>query len=569
MIGPRVIRFGVVPTGVPVLVDGKPKIDGAGRTIYSRRTRIEEITKREKDVQLALAAKTLRILPPVPGKRYVGIEIPNPYPTWVGLADVLSAPAYRTAVEASRLVFALGRDVAGQVRFCDIAKAPHLLIAGATGTGKSMLLNVLIASLLTQATPDEVRLRMIDPKKVELTPYNGIAHLLAPVVTEAEAAVDLLDEAVSEMQRRYTIFARYGVRNLDGYRRMREAKLASDEPSLENLPAVVIIIDELADLMIAANDDVEKHICRLAQLARATGIHLVIATQRPSVDVITGLIKANIPTRIALTVAANQDSRTILDRSGAEKLMGKGDLLYLPSDEAEPIRIQGAFMTDRDAGSLAAYWRSPGHGSNTYPEGERDVQRFTTPYWKDLPEEDLTARLAKPVVSDETINHIEQMKAKGFQDQEIASLVGLSFSRYQQVITSLVQTDSLRPSDSTFPQTDPTERNARANPASNFDDFATETSEACDETSNAASATHAQNTALNRPQETTQTRNRPVKQYRLSAKQIAMFCALYPIHIANKDDALTEIGANSSYRAHANEIIEQYRLLEKKRGKEK
>jgi len=356
-IGPRIMRFGALPTGVPVLVNGVPKRDASGRVLYAKRTKIAQITDREKDIQAALGVKTIRMLPPVPGEHHVGIEIPNPRPMTVSLRDVLASKEYQAARAASKLVFVLGQNVAGEVLFCDIERAPHLLIAGATGAGKSMLLNTLLASILTQATPDDVRLLMIDPKLVELTMYKGIPHLLRPVVTDVQQVVPLLNNAVAEMERRYQFFSELGVRNLAGYRKLRLEKLAKGDISLANLPAIVIIIDELADLMMTAPQEIEGLICRLAQKARATGIHLVVATQRPSVDVITGLIKANIPTRIAFMVASWRDSQTILDMNGAEKLLGRGDMLYLPSDVSEPERIQGAYMTDGDAARLAAYWR--------------------------------------------------------------------------------------------------------------------------------------------------------------------------------------------------------------------
>ncbi len=357
-IGPRILQFGIVPLGIPVMEGKKPKLDESGKVIYTKRTRISDITKCEKDIQLALGAQTIRMLPPVPGKHYVGVEIPNPCDTPVLIADILSSREYQQALASSKLVFALGRDVAGTAHFCDLARAPHILIAGATGAGKSVLINVLIGSLLTQATPDEVRLLMIDPKQVELTPYNGIAHLLAPVVTDMRQVAPLLKRAIAEMERRYSLFSKLGVRHLEGYRSKQE-----QNPSLENLPVWVIIIDELADLMMTTPDSdrkgpgVEELICRLAQKARAIGIHLVVATQRPSVDVITGLIKANIPTRISFMVSSATDSRTILDMGGAERLLGRGDMLYRPAD-ARPERIQGAFMTDTNATSLAGYWQT-------------------------------------------------------------------------------------------------------------------------------------------------------------------------------------------------------------------
>jgi DNA segregation ATPase FtsK/SpoIIIE, S-DNA-T family len=239
---------------------------------------------------------------------------------------------------------------------------PHLLIAGATGSGKSVMLNAIIASIITQATPDDVRLLMVDPKMVELNMYNSIPHLLCPVVIEVDQVVSLLKNAINEMEWRYRLFSQLGVRNLDGYRKLRLEKMAKGDTSLKNLPAIVIIIDELADLMMAAPEEVEDMTCRLAQLARATGIHLVIATQRPSVDVITGLIKANIPTRISFMVSSAVDSRIIIDMGGAERLLGRGDMLYLPADAGRPERIQGAFLADDEAEKLANYWREQVEG---------------------------------------------------------------------------------------------------------------------------------------------------------------------------------------------------------------
>jgi len=380
-IGPRVIRFGVLPTGTPVLVSGSPKRDSTGQVVYAKRTRISQITARQDDIQAALAVKAIRMLPPVPGEHFVGIEVPNPRPANVPLCEVLASKEYQMARAKSKLAFALGRDVAGLVQVCDIAKAPHLLIAGTTGAGKSMLLNTLIAAILTQATPDDVRLLMIDPKMVELTLYDGIPHLLSPVVTNVEKAGALLEKAIAEMERRYRLLSQLGVRNLEGYRKLRAERLAQGDTSLANLPAIVIIIDELADLMMSTPDEVEDMICRLAQKARAIGIHLVIATQRPSVEVITGLIKANIPTRISFMVNSWIDSKTIIDAAGAEKLLGRGDMLYLPSDASHPERIQGAWMSDSDAESLTAYWRAQPE-ARTHP---------TTAHQEALPFEDTAA----------------------------------------------------------------------------------------------------------------------------------------------------------------------------------
>jgi DNA segregation ATPase FtsK/SpoIIIE-like protein len=362
-IGPTVIRFGIRPTGKPEMrkdeKTGKMEVvtDAAGNIVYETRTRVSRIMALQNDLALVLEAKTIRMEAPVPGRPYVGVEIPNKNSRLVTLREVLESKEAQAAQAKSKLAIGLGKDVAGQVRVGDLAKMPHLLIAGATGAGKSVCLNTIIASILIQATPDDVRLLMVDPKMVELNMYNGIPHLLSPVVIEVDKVVSLLKNAIHEMERRYRLFSQLGVRNLDGYRKMRQEKLAQNDTSLGNLPAIVIIIDELADLMMAAAEEVEGMICRLAQLARATGIHLIVATQRPSVDVITGLIKANIPTRISFMVSSAVDSRTIIDMGGAERLLGRGDMLYLPADAGRPERIQGAFLSDDEAQTLADYWR--------------------------------------------------------------------------------------------------------------------------------------------------------------------------------------------------------------------
>ncbi len=358
-IGPTVVRFGILPTGLPrKLANNAPARDATGQIIYEQRTRVAQILALKNDIQAVLQADDLRLQAPVPGRAFIGVEIPNPVPAPVLLREILESKEFQAGKAKSKLTIAIGRDVAGQVRLGDLARMPHLLIAGATGSGKSVMINAIITSILMQATPDEVRLLMVDPKMVELNIYNGIPHLLLPVVVEVEKVVTLLKNAINEMERRYRLFSQLNVRNLDGYRQLRLEKLSKGDTSLENLPAIVIIIDELADLMMAAPEEVEGQICRLAQLARATGIHLVIATQRPSVDVITGLIKANIPARIAFMVSAAVDSRTILDMGGAEHLLGRGDMLYLPSDAGKPIRAQGAFVSDEDTERLVAYWKA-------------------------------------------------------------------------------------------------------------------------------------------------------------------------------------------------------------------
>ena len=362
-IGPTIIRLGIRPTGKPEMKPdektGKlvPVRDAGGNIVYETRTRVSRIMALQNDLALVLEAKTIRMEAPVPGRPYVGVEIPNKNSRLVTLREVLESKEYLVAKAKSKLAVALGKDVAGVVRVGDLARMPHLLIAGATGAGKSVMINAIIASIITQATPDDVRLLMVDPKMVELNMYNGIPHLLSPVVTEVEKVVSLLKNGINEMEKRYRLFSQLGVRNLDGYRKMRAERAAKGDSTLINLPAIVIIIDELADLMMAAPEEVEGMICRLAQLARATGIHLVVATQRPSVDVITGLIKANIPTRISFMVSSAVDSRTIIDMGGAERLLGRGDMLYLPSDAGRPERIQGAFLADEEAESLVHYWR--------------------------------------------------------------------------------------------------------------------------------------------------------------------------------------------------------------------
>ncbi len=314
-----------------------------------RGTRVQRVTALQNDLALALAARSIRIQAPVPGQNVIGIEIPNARTAKVTLREVLeSEPCSKLK---SPLKIALGKDVSGGAVMADLARMPHLLIAGATGSGKSVCLNSLISCLLYHNSPDRLRLLMVDPKMVELAVFNDVPHLLAPVVTDATKVTGTLKWALKEMHRRYKLFAKRGARNLARYNEMQY------DPK-EVLPFIVIIIDELADLMMVAAEDVEEGICRLAQLARATGMHLVLATQRPSVDVVTGLIKANFPARIAFAVSSQVDSRTILDQSGAEKLLGRGDMLYLPSDEGKPIRVQGAYVSDCEIENLVGFWKT-------------------------------------------------------------------------------------------------------------------------------------------------------------------------------------------------------------------
>ncbi len=313
--------------------------------------KVRRITELQNDLALALAAPSIRIEAPVPGMARVGIEIPNDQVTTVGLRETLESTQFTKG--KAKLPVPLGRDVNGRYVVGDLTKMPHLLIAGATGSGKSVCLNEIISTLLLTKSPDEVKLLMFDPKMVELTGYNGVPHLQCPVVTDMDKVVGALRLVVSEMQRRYDVFSKAGVRNLDGYR----MKVA-DEPNAERVPYLVVILDELADLMLTSPMDVEGLIQRLTQMGRAAGIHLILATQRPSVDVITGIIKANVPARIAFAVSSQTDSRVILDMPGAERLLGRGDMLYLPPDAAKPVRIQGAFIEDNDVHHIVGHWHA-------------------------------------------------------------------------------------------------------------------------------------------------------------------------------------------------------------------
>lgn len=312
--------------------------------------KVSKIINLTDDIALALAASGVRIEAPVPGKSVVGIEVPNRQTTMVSLREILTADEFQGA--EGRLTVGLGKDIAGNPVVTDLTKMPHLLVAGTTGSGKSVCINTIITSILYKASPDEVKFLMIDPKMVELVSYNGIPHLLAPVVTEAKKAAGALKWAVKEMDRRYQIFSEHGVRNISGFNR-------GGIP----LPYIVIIIDELADLMLVAAKEVEDSICRLTQLARAAGIHLVIATQRPSVDVITGVIKSNISSRIAFAVSSQVDSRTILDMAGAEKLLGKGDMLFSPIGSLHPVRVQGAFISDKEVEDIVKFLAEQGISS--------------------------------------------------------------------------------------------------------------------------------------------------------------------------------------------------------------
>ena len=318
--------------------------------------RVSKIANLADDIALNLAAETIRIEAPIPGKQAVGIEVPNTENEIVPLRDIIDSDKFKN--HKSKLAFALGKDVAGNEVVADIAKMPHVLIAGATGSGKSVCINTLISSIIYKAKPSEVKLVMVDPKVVELSVYNGIPHLLIPVVTDPKKAAGALAWAVQEMVNRYSLFASKNVRDIKGYNAALD-----NEGGSQKLPQIVIIIDELSDLMMVSPKDVEDSICRLAQMARAAGMHLVIATQRPSVDVITGIIKANIPSRISFAVSSQVDSRTILDMAGAEKLLGKGDMLFYPSGAPKPTRIQGAFISDKEVEKIVDFVKNNGEAT--------------------------------------------------------------------------------------------------------------------------------------------------------------------------------------------------------------
>ncbi len=339
--GPAVTQFGLRP-GVIVRKDRK----GEEKHI---KVRVSQIQALSNDLSLALAASPIRIEAPVPGRDFVGIEVPNVQISLVSLRGVMESEEWPATKGV--LKFGLGQDVSGQASVADLARMPHMLIAGATGSGKSVCVNAIITSLLLTHTPDSLRFLMVDPKRVELTVYNGIPHLIAPVVVDVERAVPVLQWATKEMERRYKLFAKMGARNIEAYNEKRQAR---GEPTL---PYIVIIIDELADLMLSAPEEVERYICRIAQMARATGMHLILATQRPSVDVVTGLIKANFPARIAFAVTSQVDSRVILDTPGAEQLLGRGDMLFMAPDQSKLQRLQGCFVSDRETARLVNFWR--------------------------------------------------------------------------------------------------------------------------------------------------------------------------------------------------------------------
>lgn len=361
--GPTITQFGVEPGYVE-----RRRPDGK---ITRAKVKVSKIDALAQDLALALAAAPIRIEAPVPGRSIIGVEVPNDEVTLVSLRGVMEEDEFRKQV--SPLKIALGRDVSGAPVVANLGRMPHLLIAGATGSGKSVCINSIVTCLLFNNTPDDLRLLMIDPKMVELTKFNGLPHLLAPVVVEIDGVVGTLKWVLREMDRRYKLFSSARARNIDHY---NQHLLPQGE---KTLPYIAVVVDELADLMMAAPDEVERSLCRLAQMSRATGIHLVIATQRPSVDVVTGLIKANFPARISFAVTSRTDSRVVLDAGGAENLLGRGDMLYMASDTASPIRLQGCFVSDREIERLVLFWK--GVDVPREAKGEELVQQ---PLWPEM-----------------------------------------------------------------------------------------------------------------------------------------------------------------------------------------
>lgn len=406
--------------------------------------RVNKITNLADDLKLSLAAQSIRIEAPIPGKSAVGIEVPNSEPGSVAFRELIEGEAFQNA--KSPITFAVGKDIGGNPIMTDIAKMPHLLIAGATGSGKSVCINTLIMSILYKANPEDVKLIMIDPKVVELSVYNGIPHLFCPVVTDPKEASAALNWAVREMMDRYNKFTELGVRNITGYNKKIETVPEPEKAGYAKMPSLVIIVDEFADLMMVASKEVEDSVCRLAQLARAAGIHLVLATQRPSVNVITGVIKANIPSRIAFSVSSAVDSRTIIDKSGAEKLIGKGDMLFFPSGYSEPVRVQGAFVSDKEVSDVVSFLCD----NNEIPEYNENVTEVVD---MDAGSEQISKETGKPD-RDEYFEEagrfvIESERAAAGQLQRRFSI---GFNRAGRIIDQLHKAGVVGPAEGTKPR---------------------------------------------------------------------------------------------------------------------
>ena len=364
-------------------------------------TKVNKILSLNREIALALAAKDVRIQAPIPGKSTIGVELPNKSISMVNVREVLSSVP--TSLSDSKLLSVLGRDIMGEPRWMEINKTPHLLVAGSTGSGKSVCINSILASILMRSKPDEVKLVLVDPKKVELSIYNGVPHLLAPVVTDAKKANIALKKIVAEMERRYDVFEESKTKNITSYNKYIDKQNESLPEGEKNkrMPYIVVIIDELADLMLVAAKEVEDSIMRITQMARAAGIHLIVATQRPSTDVITGVVKANIPSRISFAVSSGIDSRTILDMTGAEKLLGKGDMLYLPQGENVPQRIQGTFISEEETKAIVDFVCSQQKAKydNTLTVADEDANATTMVEEKDDYEEPLYNEIVEFVVT--------------------------------------------------------------------------------------------------------------------------------------------------------------------------
>ena len=391
--------------------------------------KVSKIVNLTDDIALSLAAKSIRMEAPIPGKSAIGIEVPNENAQMVGIREVLESEEFRNF--ESPLAMALGKDIAGKTVIADIGKMPHMLIAGSTGSGKSVCVNTLISSILYKAKPDEVKFLLIDPKVVELANYNGIPHLLIPVVTDPKKAANALNWAVTEMNRRYKLFAGAQVKDITSYNQKAE----------EKLPKIVIIIDELADLMMVSSNDVEDYICRLAQMARAAGMHLIVATQRPSVDVITGVIKANIPSRIAFAVSSQTDSRTILDMGGAEKLLGKGDMLFYPLGAAKPVRLQGAFISEGESERVIDFVKSQVSGNEVK-------------YEEDIMETISKANIAKSSDEDELLSEAIEFIVESGQGSSsmLQRKFKIGFNRAARLIDSMEERGIVGPSEGSKPR---------------------------------------------------------------------------------------------------------------------
>ena len=437
--GPAVTMYGLTPGWVRKYrqvrernQDGTPKLDERGKQIVTReetktRVKVDSILHREKDLALSLKTPSIRIETPVMGQALLGIEVPNPNPSVVSLRSVMESKEFTKLRSGSRLATALGRGSGGETMVTDLTKMPHLLIAGATGSGKSVCINGIVSCLIMEKAPDELRLLLVDPKRVELTPYNGIPHLLTPVVVETDQVVGLLKGVIREMMDRYRKMEELGVRNIEAYNKKVE----------DRMPFLVVVVDELADLMMTASFDVEQSLCRLAQLGRATGIHLVIATQRPSVDVLTGLIKANFPSRISFGVTSQIDSRTILDTSGAEKLLGRGDMLFQPIDANRPERVQGVWISDSEVEQLVTYWQSTPRG----PLPEVNLEA--------VPEDDTAADLDRSEDRDDMIDkaiELAQTQSK-LSTSLLQRRLRIGYPRAARLMDQLEEEGIVSPSD--------------------------------------------------------------------------------------------------------------------------